>query len=495
MDQFHTELLPIEVESASLQALFRSQLKKGITLDQIIETVQKSTPITGKRAIEEAKKWLELLVTVRKEMGELHPKEAESVHRMTEELNKEGDLEPRMAAYHDLEGVLNRAIDEMEEKTRERTQKIVLNYEKLGKEKHAKIQATFDQFFKQFKESADQIVRYLRPRLEEFHRRVVSSGRGFLLESEELPCSILFSHRGHFWLLFKKLGHLLGSGVDKLVFRAICLPEGKIHAVIQPFFIPEMTAKGQTEAAVKEKQFHDMWTETQMLLKLKGKTGIVELIERMAFSIHGEKKLYLVEDYYWDGTLKDYLKYPIHLQLIEARLSTKDQKKVITDLLAGLVEIHKHNIVHHDIKADNILIDQDSVKVAIADFHLATYAQDRIRIGELKFLPKWAPPEHAKNHLSDLTMEEKIKKEIALTTGKMDVWSLGLIFYCLIAYQLPFWFDQGGTIEEVFPILARLEKGWLPEELKSSPYYPLLEKMLEPDPNGRCTAAEALAMI
>lgn len=175
------------------------------------------------------------------------------------------------------------------------------------------------------------------------------------------------------------------------------------------------------------------------------------------------------------------------------------------DLLLGLKEIHKLGILHHDIKPNNILLDlkKKGSKAVIADFQQAVYLTDRNRILALKFSTSWTAPEYAKSQqLSGLSPEEREEVTLKINTLKLDVWGLGIVFYCLIAYELPFWIDVSGGADtesekehRQLRQIANLEKGWLPSHLRNSPYFALLERMLQPDPSERCTAAEALQIL
>lgn len=536
MTNTHFELLPIEINAPQIMGVLRSQLEKGVALTDIVPAIEtgslqkiredvtkiadgesESEYIRVKRAIHEVFKWLEYLVIIRKEIlsSEILP-EAESAVIQNIETQLHGllgKLDPVLRAIakkrevecRDIGRVLKETIDFMERETSVRAKKIVLDYEKLGEETYAKVQSTFDQFFTHLRAHSDTIIGFIKPRMSEWNVQALQLGRGFLIDSiPNFPCSILFSIKGECHLLFDNIGHLLGSGLDKLVLRSICLPQGKIQALIKPIFHEEPfenISAADNKLIREERQFLGMWQETEMLMKLKGEKGIIALEERMAFEWDGEKKLFLAEDYYWDGNLGDYLKYLITDKIESAKIPPIKQRKVLSDLLEGLVAIHKNHIVHHDIKPDNILLDlqKRESSAVIADFHLATYIGDASRITNIGFVPKWAPPEYAKIELNpDRPFNEILRESLLITTGKLDVWGMGLIFYALTAYELPFWVQMGqdsndpSETEKLFSAIASLKKGWLPEHLKSSAYFPLLEKMLEPEPSDRCTAQEAL---
>lgn len=528
------ELLPIEIHASRLLAVLRAQFAKGVALTDIAssietesiqkirESVEKALRteseeafIDAQRAIQESLKWLESIASVRKEVlssEALPPEENEVILHSQAELRALRDqlipaldviVAKREEGCKDLRRTLKEAIDYMERETASRTKTIVLEYERMGAEAYSKVQAIFDAFFAQLKGHSDRISDYIEPRMPQWNTEALSAGRGFLIEGiPDLPCSLLFSIKGECRLIFENVGHLLGSGSDKLVFRSICLPKGNVQALIKPIFHEE-DAASDTGYSREQIQFMGMWLETEMLMKLRGERGIISLEERMVFEWGGEKRLYLAEDYYWDGTLRDYLKYPIKCKIESAKASPKKQREILSDLLQGLAAIHKNNIVHHDIKPDNILVDLQKEKSAvIADFHLAVYLGDTSRLSKVGFVSLWAPPEYAKIELNpDRSFEKLLQDYLSITTGKLDIWSMGLIFYLFTTYELPFWIQMEVDAAEptaeakIFEAIAGLKKGWIPEHLRSSPYFPLLEKMLEPDPTDRCTALEALEIL
>jgi serine/threonine-protein kinase len=79
---------------------------------------------------------------------------------------------------------------------------------------------------------------------------------------------------------------------------------------------------------------------------------------------------YLVMDYCEGGTLRDLLE-------AQGRLSLKQTLKLITDILLGLSHAHTRQIIHCDIKPENILLTLDSTgwTAKISDFGIARMAE------------------------------------------------------------------------------------------------------------------------
>ncbi len=535
-ENFYFELLPIEIHLFHLQdaeplkpeqslvemaSLIEQTSLQPIrsSLHQVLQEDNEEEYLKICKEIANALRWLEYLSKARKEILQtdaLPKNEVEALEHIKAQLQAwskqltpcmHAVLQKREKKYKDVASILKKTIDFMEEQTTTRAKKIFLDFQNIGNDRYAPIQANLDHFFAQLRAHADPILRFIQPNVAAWNAKVLSSGRGFLIPpSGDLPCSILFSLKGQCRLIFEDIGHLLGYGADKLVFRSICLPQGEVQALIQPLThkeSPEINTPSLLELRKKD-QLLAIWSETELLYLFKKDRGIISIHERMFFDIEGEKKLFLVEDYYWDGSLGEYLKYAINGKIEAAKLPPNVQREVISDHLHGLAAVHQHQIVHHDMKPHNILLDMERKqnKAVLADFHQATHISNKEKIPNLAFLPIWAPPEYARiPFMLEPSDEELIQEQLLITTGKLDVWGLGVTFYMLIGYELPFWIQKmkaaGPPLDEieVFRMVAELPKGWLPDFLKASPYFSLLEKMLEPDPKDRCTALEALEIL
>ena len=77
--------------------------------------------------------------------------------------------------------------------------------------------------------------------------------------------------------------------------------------------------------------------------------------------------------------------------------------------------MHHKNIIHWDIKSDNILIlDKNTLKVAISDFGLSCRASDIDKIKNVSGTPGFLDPSVLKG---------------AFNTTKADIFGLGCLFY------------------------------------------------------------------
>jgi calcium-dependent protein kinase len=159
-----------------------------------------------------------------------------------------------------------------------------------------------------------------------------------------------------------------------------------------------------------------VYTEIQVLREMKH-PNIVQLLE--AFPL--QNQICFVMEYCSGGELKKYVKergplpdeevYSIGLQMCEA-----------------IRHCHYSNITHRDLKLENILFSNETcTRIKIVDFGIAGMFRhgggdgDRSDAGSLLFL---AP--------------EVLSGADNSSSPALDVWSQGVIFYCLLTAQHPF---------------------------------------------------------
>eukprot|EP00667_Euglena_gracilis_P000142 EG_transcript_142 len=162
---------------------------------------------------------------------------------------------------------------------------------------------------------------------------------------------------------------------------------------------------------------------------------------------------------------------------LDKRLAELEAKKLMAQCIAGLEYLHGHNVVHRDIKPDNILLDKTTGTYKLSDFgvshFLASDADDALK--NLSGTPLFAAPETCKG------CGESYSGKAA------DIWALGITLYGLIYGQVPFkvqsqfqLFKDIQTKEITFPDKPRISA-----ELRM-----LLNRMLEKDVLLRITGPE-----
>ena len=161
--------------------------------------------------------------------------------------------------------------------------------------------------------------------------------------------------------------------------------------------------------------------------------------------------------------------------------SEHDVSGMLHNLVSGLFHIHSLNIVHRDIKMDNLLVHKNpdgSKKLKICDFGMATKASSRKPLFTVCGTPDYMAP-------------EVISQEGYNT--KVDIWAAGVFLYILLNGIPPFQSNDGDfntTFENI--INGKYDLSSTTWEVISREAKELIPLLLEPDPNKRLIAEEIL---
>lgn len=112
----------------------------------------------------------------------------------------------------------------------------------------------------------------------------------------------------------------------------------------------------------------------------------------------------------------------LHKVLKYGVMSENTARPIFLGLMRGLAHIHSHNIVHRDIKAENILLKSDECAV-VADFGLATWVNDEVQMARRCGSPGYVAP------------------EVCLGTPysfKVDVFGTGVVLFFVLSKEMPF---------------------------------------------------------
>ncbi|KAJ8940449.1 hypothetical protein NQ318_007150, partial [Aromia moschata] len=207
------------------------------------------------------------------------------------------------------------------------------------------------------------------------------------------------------------------------------------------------------------------------LEEVYGEIRILKLVEHPNI-IHLEKvyesprKLYMVFE-----------RCSKNLYTQKKQFSEKVCKKIIRQLVGAVHYLHKHDIVHRDIKMENILLATnpdnpcDEFFIKLSDFGLSIVKNGSGIHGMLKEYcgtSIYMPPEMLLQH----TYSELC-----------DVWAVGIILYILLFGKYPFFSTKE---EELRPTAAA------PPGIISSNVIDFIKSILQKDPVNRITAVEML---
>ena len=160
------------------------------------------------------------------------------------------------------------------------------------------------------------------------------------------------------------------------------------------------------------------------------------------------------------------------------RYNERTIKMISSQLLLGLQALHKNGIIHCNLKPSNILIDEYG-NMRICDFKkslkTATMNMAEIKKNKTAMTPCYTAPE--------LFMED------GMYSFKTDFWALGCIMYELAVGQVPFIEE---SIDKLISKIINEEVNFNRRELSnySDEFIEVVKKLLEKDPNSRCTWGE-----
>ncbi len=128
---------------------------------------------------------------------------------------------------------------------------------------------------------------------------------------------------------------------------------------------------------------------------------------------------------------------PVSSESLIGELSENDIWKFIADISSGLAYLHEQDIIHRDIKPDNILRDSRG-RYVLTDFGLSKRLRASLRRNSTR-----AQQEDVSGALSYMGPELfEAKPEAVKAT---DIWALGVTIYEMLVGELPF-MGQGGIM-------------------------------------------------
>lgn len=130
---------------------------------------------------------------------------------------------------------------------------------------------------------------------------------------------------------------------------------------------------------------------------------------------------YIVMEYVEGITLKTYIEK-------KGQLTYKEALSIAIQVGRGIQAAHAKNIVHRDIKPQNIIISTDG-KVKVTDFGIARAVSENTIHSDVMGSVHYASPEQARN---------------GYVSNRSDIYSLGIVMYEMVTGRVPF--DGDSTV-------------------------------------------------
>ncbi len=131
---------------------------------------------------------------------------------------------------------------------------------------------------------------------------------------------------------------------------------------------------------------------------------------------------FIVMEYVAGITLKSYIER-------KGRLNYKETLSIAIQVARGIQAAHANNIIHRDIKPQNIIISSDG-KVKVTDFGIARAATENTIHADVMGSVHYSSPEQTRN---------------GYVSNRSDIYSLGIVMYEMVTGHVPF--DGGSAVE------------------------------------------------
>ena len=234
-----------------------------------------------------------------------------------------------------------------------------------------------------------------------------------------------------------KIVNIDDNGIKTVYLRNEELGRGGFAVVYR--VTEQDTNKSYAMKVISKKQYEGSKGQTS-LDKLKNELKIQKSINhqnvvRSKNSFSDEFNYYIVLDYCPGKSIRDYLR-----KSNQGRLNESETRRILKDVILGVIYLHNHRIIHHDLKLENYLIGSDG-KVKLADFGLSTYFNGEESKPSICGTPNYMSP-------------EILKKDKEANGFKSDVWAVGISAFIMLTGKAPF---DGGSKEMTFDKIKNSE--------------------------------------
>ena len=224
-----------------------------------------------------------------------------------------------------------------------------------------------------------------------------------------------------------ELMNIIGKGAYGDVFMGINLKTKEIYAI-----------KKITKEQLESETIYQYFNNEIFILKHLNHPNIIRFKSLTEF----KSDYYLSTEYCNGGSLEQAMKY--YSETYNKPIDENIARYFIFNILLGIIYLNKNNLIHRDIKGDNILLNYEKeedlithnflkAKIKIIDFGFARYLEQDELAGSLVGTPMYMEPSILKTF-----MTSKSRVVDGFYDKKVDVWSLGILTYELLIGIVPF---------------------------------------------------------
>ena len=255
---------------------------------------------------------------------------------------------------------------------------------------------------------------------------------------------------------FYKYGRKIGQGAFGKVNIGLHILTGRVVAI-----------KSFKKQNCTKKNLERILNERDIMKELNNK-NIIKILDYF----EDENYIFIVMEYINGGNLYSFIKKRM-------KLKEKMAKYIFKQIISAINYIHKKNIVHKDIKLENILLDINH-GIKICDFGIAKkiHSSEQLFYG-ISGTPLYMAPEIFYQSAS------------GYQGFPVDIWASGIALYIMLSGELPFKTDKSGNKDSELEY-AIINK--TPKEIAniSKDAKDLIKGLLCKDPSKRLTCEQIL---
>lgn len=200
----------------------------------------------------------------------------------------------------------------------------------------------------------------------------------------------------------------LGQGGFAVVYRVTQQNTNKSYAM-------KVILKDKRTCSINNFLLEKIQNEIQIQKKLNHPNIVASKI-----SFSDERNQYIILEYCPGKSIREYLR-----KSEQGHLTEPETRKILKDVIQGLIYLHKRKIIHHDLKLENFIIGANG-KVKIADFGVS-YALKNAndKIFSVYGTTNYMAPEMLQDDNQGHSLE-------------VDIWSIGVSAFIMLTGQQPF---------------------------------------------------------
>jgi len=275
---------------------------------------------------------------------------------------------------------------------------------------------------------------------------------------------------------FYLYGRLIGQGAFGKVNLGLNVLTGRVVAI---------KSFNKKNLDKNKKELNRILYETNLMKKLDH-PNITKIFE----TFENDKYFLISMEYINGGNLFSFVKK-------RRKISEKISKYLFRQIILGLNHIHSHNIVHRDIKLENILIDFKN-NIKICDFGIGTI----LKSPDDLLYEQWGTP----IYMSPEVLLSNKNNKIGYKGFPVDIWACGIALYIMLSGTFPFITDNNESEISSFNDKSKRSEAYYNKEIKFSiinnepndienisiEAKDLLNGILNKDPNKRLTIEQIL---